>query len=202
MYEIKVEEMQMNLLQLKDKYQKENIVMLGDSITDWYPIDEMFKKEKPIINSGKAGTKSQEILERLPQLVYQYNPTKVFILIGTNDLNVLDEEKDINKTINNIKKMVEEINENRKYAKIYLQSIYPISKKVGKESGYRTNEEIKVINLSLKNYCQKEKLCEYIDMYNILINEDGNLKDKYTIDGLHITKEGYKIITKELEKYM
>ena len=40
MYEIKVEEMQMNLLQLKDKYQKENIVMLGDSITDWYPIDE------------------------------------------------------------------------------------------------------------------------------------------------------------------
>ena len=123
MYEIKVEEMQMNLLQLKDKYQKENIVMLGDSITDWYPIDEMFKKEKPIINSGKAGTKSQEILERLPELVYQYNPTKVFILIGTNDLNVLDEEKDINKTINNIIKMVEEINENRKYAKIYLQSI-------------------------------------------------------------------------------
>lgn len=186
----------------EDKYQQENYVLIGDSITDWYPVNEMFNKDFPIVENGLAGTKTSDILEKLPDLVYEHNPTKVFLLIGTNDLNVVDEDKDIEKTTNNIIKMVDEINKHRKYAEIYVQSIYPISKEVGNEAGHRTNEEIKTINQSLKEYCETKEKCNYINMYDILIDSNDNLKAEYTKDGLHITKEGYEVITKELERYM
>ena len=71
----------------KKDYSKENIVFLGDSITDWCPFDALYDKDIPIINSGRAGYRTFSILEEMDDLVYKYNPTKVFILIGTNDLN-------------------------------------------------------------------------------------------------------------------
>lgn len=184
-------------------YKKENIVLLGDSITDWYPINDMFDDEMPIIKSGYAGYKTWDIIDRLEEYVYVYNPTKVFILIGTNDLN--REDKDKENVIENIIKIIELIKENRPSAKLYLQSIYPVNDKVDKgnknNAGIRTNEEIRYINKKLKEYCKNSNV-EYINMYNLLQNENKELDEKYTMDGLHLSTKGYVKITRELLKYM
>lgn len=183
--------------------QTENYVFLGDSITDWYPIEENYK-DYPIVNSGKAGYKTKDILDKLESMVYIYNPTKIFILIGTNDLNSQTSSKEI--LIENIKKIIENISENRPNAKIYLESIYPINrtdneKIIMSTVGKRTNKEILEVNRQLKNYCI-EKNIVYIDMYQELIDEDGNLKLDYTKDGLHLTNEGYAVVTKKRLQYM
>ena len=39
-------------------------------------------------------------------------------------------------------------------------------------------------------------------MYDKLIDKDGNLKLEYTNEGLHISDEGYKVITKVIKKYI
>ena len=39
-------------------------------------------------------------------------------------------------------------------------------------------------------------------MYSLLEDKDGNLKLEYTNEGLHMSDEGYEVITKELKKYM
>ena len=52
-----------------------------------------------------------------------------------------------------------------------------------------------------KEYC-KEEHYTYINMYDILVDEDGNFNEKYTDDGLHPNENGYEIITKELKKYL
>lgn len=183
--------------------QTENYVFLGDSITDWYPIEENYK-DYPIVNSGKAGYKTKDILDKLESMVYIYNPTKIFILIGTNDLNSQTSSREI--LIENIKKIIENIRDNRPNAKIYLESIYPINrtdneKIIMSTVGKRTNEEIIEVNKQLKNYCI-EKNIVYIDMYQELIDEDGNLKLDYTKDGLHLTNEGYAVVTKKRLQYM
>ena len=67
--------------------------------------------------------------------------------------------------------------------------------------GKRTNKEILEVNRQLKNYCI-EKNIVYIDMYQELIDEDGNLKLDYTKDGLHLTNEGYAVVTKKRLQYM
>lgn len=182
----------------------ENYVFLGDSITDWYPISEFFSDKTPIINSGFAGDKTKDLLEDMDETVYRYNPTKVFIQIGTNDLNCDDSNGDI--AYDNIVKMIENIKKNRPYAEIYLESIYPVNQtdneKINKNTtGKRTNEDIMKVNSKLKEYCEKNDVI-YVDIYNALLDEEGNLKLEYTDDGLHLSTEGYSVVSKELKKYI
>ena len=65
----------------------------------------------------------------------------------------------------------------------------------------RKNSDIKEINKSLEKYCKKNKYT-YINMYDELVDKNGNLKLEYTKEGLHMSDDGYKIITKKLKKYV
>lgn len=186
-----------------ESFKNENFVYLGDSITEWYPITELYEEDTPIIKSGKAGYETKDILDNLDELVYQYNPTKVIILIGTNDLNSDATQEE---TIKNIKEIINKITKHRPKTKLYLQSIYPINltndKKINKKNiGKRTNNTIIKVNKELKKYCQ-EKNITYIDMYKELTDQEGNLALKYTIDGLHLSQLGYLKVTKVLSTYL
>lgn len=179
-----------------------NYLFLGDSITDFYDLEKYFPDD-PVVNSGVGGNTTDDILEDMQQRVYQYNPSKVFLLIGTNDLQV---EKSVDEIVDNIKKIVEGIKENRPEAEIYIESVYPVnnsdSDKIDHDMvGRRNNEDIQAINEKLEKYCQESDLV-YIDLYNELIDEDGNLKEEYTKEGLHMSDEGYEVITTILKKYM
>jgi lysophospholipase L1-like esterase len=181
--------------------QGKNYVLLGDSITDWYPISDFFDDDTPIINSGFAGYKTKDLLNNLDETVYRYNPTKVFIQIGTNDLNSDDSNSEI--AYDNILELIKEIKTNRPYAEIYLESIYPVNQdceKTNKQStGKRENKEIVKLNNKLKEY-SKENGVTYLDMYNKLSDENGNLKPEYTYDGLHLNSDGYSKVSNEIKK--
>lgn len=186
-----------------ENYKKENIVFLGDSITDWCPFDELYEDYIPIVNSGKAGYRTFELLPELEELVYQYNPTKVFILIGTNDLNTNTGEDEL---VDNIEKIIKRIKKHRANCKIYVQSIYPVNRsddeKIDMDTvSKRENEEIQKVNKNIKQICKKHNVT-YIDVYSHLIDEDGNLKASYTKDGLHLSDLGYLKVTKILTPYV
>lgn len=172
--------------------QNENIVFLGDSITDFYPIDSIYM-DLPIINSGINGYTTDNILDILDELVYQYNPTSVFILIGTNDIMYELEKKD--SAIENIEKIIKDIKKNRSKTKIYFESIYPVNRSVNaKMVAVRENETIREINEELRKYCEKNDVT-YIDMYQELQDANGDFDAKYTDDGLHPNNLGYARIS-------
>ena len=179
-----------------------NYLFLGDSITDFYDLEKYFPDE-PVVNSGYSGNQTTDILDDMQKRVYQYNPSKVFLLIGTNDLQM---ERSVDEIVDNIKKIIEGIRKNRPEAEIYIESIYPINNtdadKIDHEMvGRRNNEDIQEINQKLKDYCEENKL-EYIDLYTLLVDDDGNLSENYTKDGLHMSEEGYEAITDKLHEYI
>lgn len=179
----------------------ENIVFLGDSITDYFPTDEIFLN-LPIVNSGVAGYKTEDIIKELDTLVYQYNPTSVYLLIGTNDFMIESDDNQIDKVEHNIVEIVENIKKNRKNTKIYIESIYPVNKSIRPESvADRDNEEIIEVNKFLKIYCKQNNYI-YIDMYKYLADSEGNLYKKYTNDGLHANEIGYGRISQVLLEYL
>ena len=179
---------------LSDIKKNENIVFLGDSITDFYPIDSIYL-DLPIIKSGISGYTTNDILDRMDTMVYQYNPTSVFLLIGTNDI-MHDPESNKGITVENIEKIVENIKKNRKKAKIYLESIYPVNKMVNPRMVYnRENSVIQEMNAKLKDYCDSNENVIYIDMNKELQDENGNFDAKYTNDGLHPNDLGYAKIS-------
>ena len=179
-----------------------NYLFLGDSITDFYDLDKYFNDYK-VVNSGISGNQTSDIYKDIKKRAYVYNPSTIFLLIGTNDLEHDVSNEDI---IKNIKNIIKSLNENLPNATVYLESIYPINNekdsKINHNSvGKRKNKDIVLINSELKQYCN-DKNCTYLDMYSLLEDKDGNLKLEYTKEGLHMSDEGYEVITKELKKYM
>lgn len=179
----------------------ENIVFLGDSITDFYPIDDIFV-DLSIINSGVSGYKTQDILDNMNDMVYKYNPTSVYLLIGTNDL-LGDDEEEVENVKEKTKEIVDEIHKNRKKTNIYIESIYPINRRLNLSSvKERYNEEIMEVNDYLKEYCEEKSYLTYIDVYKYLIDGDGNFSKIYTEDGLHPNELGYARISQVLLPYI
>lgn len=197
----KIQEEKLKSLEDKERKKYTDIVFLGDSLTHYYDLDKYY--DKKIINSGIEGWTTDDILKNLGCLVFKYYPKKLVLLIGTNDLR---DEKDTKYIVKNIKKIVEEIKKERPYTKIYIESLYPVnntdSEKIDKDMVKdRKNSDIKEINQKLEEYCKKNKYT-YIDMYDELVDKEGNLKLEYTKEGLHMSDEGYKVITKKLKKYV
>ncbi len=186
----------------KEEVVPENILFLGDSITYFYKLEKYFP-DMNVVNSGIGGNVTDNILADMQNRVYQYNPSKVFLLIGTNDLN---KGASIDKIVNNIEEIIKEIQTNRPYCEIYLESIYPINKtdddKVDMDMvNKRDNQDIKEINSRLRSFCDENKIT-FIDMYKELQDESENLKLEYTNDGLHLSDEGYEIVTKKIKEYL
>lgn len=173
----------------------ENYIFLGDSLTHRYDLKKYFSN-KPVVNSGEDGYKTTDLIERLDEMVYEYNPSKVFILIGTNDLT--EENFDINTIVDNIKEITQKIKKNRPHATLYIESLYPVDSERVKN---RNNKDIQEINKLLKQICKDENMT-YIDIHSILKDESGDLKKDYTEDGIHINESGYQKITDTLNKYL
>ena len=189
-------------LEIQIDHKKENYLFLGDSITEFYKLEDYYDKDLFVVNSGISGNSAYNILSDMYNRVYKYNPTKVFLLIGTNDLSHQTDDQ----IINNILDIVSKIHIYRKNAEVYVESIYPVNNNTEGNDividwmvAERDNERIKGINKVLKEK-SKEHEYTYLDFYSKLEDEKGRLKLDYTTDGLHISDEGYKLITKEIMK--
>lgn len=179
----------------------ENIVFVGDSITYQYNLKDYYDDKYHLVNSGIDGNTTSDILNDMENRIYRYNPTKVVLLIGTNDVPYKS-EKEIE---NNIKTIIDNIIDNRPNCEIYLESIYPVNDTDDEKISHdmvrkRKNEKIMNINKNLKSLAKNEKKVTYINMYDYLLDENGNLKIEYTKEGLHLNNDGYKVVTKVLKE--
>lgn len=175
----------------------DNYVFLGDSLTDYYDLETFFPNQ-PVVNSGVAGQTTSQVLAQMKQRVYDYNPSKVIVLIGTNDLR---DGQSARGTVEGIQKIIEEIQTHRPQAEIYIESLYPINASISNATGLRTNENIQKVNADLQTYAKENKLT-YLDVASHLKDEQGNLRAEYTVDGLHLSDAGYQVVTSVLQKIL
>ena len=169
------------------------IIFLGNSLIDNCDWAELFQNPN-IKNRGVGGDDTDGVLERLDE-VTSSRPEKIFIMIGTNDLAY---GKTVDVILSNYRKIIERIMEESPETKIYLQSVLPT------DDGFypdRSNDDIMKINRGL-NELAAEKGLVYIDLYTSFENDQGILDTKYSLDGLHIKGEGYRLWKSLIEKYV
>lgn len=181
---------------------EETYLFLGDSIFYQYNTGDHFR-DYNTINTGVNGITALETLDRVEESVYQYNPTTIFILLGTNDLY---KGYTATETFDHLKDLIDKIHSDRPEITINVLSILPINKsdnpKVSKEANEnKTNEQINEVNNNLRKYCEDNDLT-YINVHDLLLDSNGELNLAYTYEGLHITELGYHHITVELLKYI
>lgn len=174
-----------------------DIVFLGNSITDRVDWNELLGMPN-VHNRGISGDITFGVLQRLSEVINGH-PQKVFILIGINDIsrNIPDSV-----ILKNYRKIIEEIQKGSPRTKIYFQTLLPVNNEFTQfKSHYNKDQHILWLNEQIKKFGKEEKIT-VIDLYPHFLNDQKKLDKKYTLDGLHLNAEGYKVWAGILKKYL
>lgn len=188
--------------------QKGQIVMVGSSLMEFFPINEYCMSlgvDKVVYNRGISGTVTDECLAELDALIFDLEPSKVFINIGTNDINERsDGEYWQDHLLKNYEEILRQIKERLPETKVYVMAYYPVNPEVAASIGIsfttRTNAALNDTNDKLKKLAEKYGY-SYIDVNDGIKDEKGQLKAEVTVEGMHLHAGGYKPVFEELRKY-
>ncbi len=185
---------------LNKKYTIENqTVLLGDSITDffnWYELFYDFAKTsgQAVYNRGISGDTTDRLLERLQDNVLSIKPRNIVLLIGTNDPN---RKVPFSATVENMENIIKATKKFCPDVNFIIEAVYPINEKMRYHSDKRSNKKIDEINKAYSKLCEKYN-CVWLDFTDELMDSNGNLKQEYTFDGLHINAQAYEIVAKNV----
>ncbi len=170
------------------RQRRQDIVFLGNSITDGAEWGELFADDR-IKNRGISGDLSAGVLHRLDQIT-SGAPAKIFLLIGINDLA---KNTTPDSLLQNILLAADYISQKSASTKLYVQSILPVNNVYGK-FGNHTNKalQIKWLNEHLRQYAEDHHYF-FIDLYPSFCNIEDRLDASLTNDGLHLNGDGYML---------
>ena len=194
--------LQQNYRELNQLSVKEpDIIFIGDSIVEYYPLQELLQTDKRLVNRGIRGYKTDLLLENLDAHLFGQALDKVFILIGTNDIG---KEMPQTETLANLEAVIQEISRDYPLAQIQLMSVLPVNEAPAYKSTFyvRSNEKIQVLNQAYRQLANAYMNVQFIDLYDAFLNEEGQLRPDYTTDGLHLTIAGYVALSKALQEYL
>jgi len=162
-------------------------IFLGNSISDGSEWSELFDNPN-ITNRGISGDKTAGILNRLDEIVGR-QPSKIFLLIGTNDL---EQKVPTTEILHNIFLTAQIIQKESPSTQLYIQSILPVNDFYKKFTNHTKNgDQIIQINKALAentaNYHYK-----FIDIHTPFADLEGKLKKEFSNDGLHLNGQGYQ----------
>jgi lysophospholipase L1-like esterase len=198
------------------------VVFMGDSITDFWRLEETFPG-KPFVNRGISGQVTSQMLVRMYPDVVALRPAAMAILAGTNDVARNNGPTTAEMIEQNIMAMTELAQHHG--IKVLLCSILPVSDypylaqqaapaAAGTRQGPagasvpgagrgafvrqrmttgRPPADILKLNAWMKSYAQQVDAI-YVDYFSAMVDEKGWLKDGLAPDGLHPNAEGYKIM--------
>ena len=178
-----------------------DIIFIGDSIIEYYPLQELLGTSKAIVNRGIRGYQTGLLLDNLDAHLYGDAVDQIVILIGTNDIG-----KDIpmSQTLTNLESVIQTISRDYPLSQIKLVSILPVNEGEDfKQTVYiRTNEKIKAWNQAYQDLASAYMQVEFVPVFENLLDQKSQLKSDFTTDGLHLSVSGYQALSNTLKKYI
>ncbi len=189
------------------------VVFMGDSITDFWNLEEYFPG-KPYVNRGIGGQTTPQMVVRMYPDVIELKPAAMVVLAGTNDIARNTGPETAEMIQQNIMAMTELAQHHG--IKVVLCAVMPVSDYPflraqnappaaagrGGRGGFRPTKmtdshpaaDILKLNAWMKGYAAQVGAV-YADYYTATVDEKGWLKDSYSMDGLHPNADGYKVMT-------
>lgn len=161
-----------------------DIVFLGDSLTESFDLKKYFNHDN-LRNRGMSGNMTEHVLYRLEEIL-NAKPAVLFLMVGINDLY---QGVDPEIVMDNIVRILNELRENSPQTTLYCQSILPVNE-TRLLSFENINSKVYDLNYKLSEHCKKNNML-FIDIHPDFLNNHGQMDEKYTYDGVHLTDQGY-----------
>ena len=199
---------------LNQHVKKGQIVFVGSSSTEFFPINEMelsLNLGSVIYNRGIGATITDDLLATMNECIFDLEPSKIFINIGSNDIaGPGPEGYNKEKFLANYNKIMDQIKERLPNCEVYVIALYPVNAKADfgldksikdRMFAMRTNHNIIKANESVEKLAIKHGF-NFINVNKGLTDEEGNLKAEYSVEGLHMWPNGYSVILENMKKYL
>ncbi|WP_086969341.1 SGNH/GDSL hydrolase family protein [Vibrio coralliirubri] len=155
-----------------------DLVMFGDSITEWAPWADIFR-DISMVNRGLAGDTTTGMLRRIDTTL-NVKPKLVCFMAGINDLA---QGYDVDHIYQNYIDMLKVWQEND--IRILVQStLYVGSKLQG------LNPSVELLNRKLSEYCSQQGIT-FLDV-NSVLSPNQLLSNEYSCDDLHLNAKAYQ----------
>ena len=160
------------------------VVTGSSTIKMWRSLPETSSGEA-VLNTGFGGSKAADLERYLFPLVLKFDPKRVFIYEGDNDLWA---DVPVQEVLNSLKQIVTRIHLVDPGIEIILIGAKPSPSRWAKKETYQT------FNQLLKAYCDREEQVTYLHTWNALTDAQGNPRPElYIQDQLHLNSAGYMI---------
>jgi lysophospholipase L1-like esterase len=184
--------------EMKDKEMKPEpgaILFVGSSsIAKWQDVGEYFPEAR-VINRGFGGTQFEDVIYYADRVIYPYQPSKIFIYEGDNDIGTGDSPKSVLKEAKKLRKMIAK-NLGKEVSVIFISHKPSVAR-------WNLKEKYEEANALLKKYADKKPYTEFADVWTPALDENGMVfKHIFVQDNLHMNADGYKIWQKVLKPYV
>ncbi len=172
------------------------ILFIGSSsIRLWDDLEQRFAG-KPIIKRGVGGSELSQLVQYYtPYILFPYQPSKVFIYAGENDIAAGQPAKAVQTSFIALYKT---IRQKLPDADIYFMSVKPSPSRLK----YLT--EVNLANNLIRGYLAGKPHSRYIDVSTVLLDKKTSFPDSslFKPDYLHLNSKGYDKWEKVLKKYV
>ncbi|KAA8447831.1 GDSL-type esterase/lipase family protein [Weissella paramesenteroides] len=184
----------------------DQIVFAGSSLMEMFPIEKMqqnLELKQKIYNRGVSGTTTQFLLQHIDELVLDLQPAKIFINIGSNDIDFGISEKTF---ISNYASILQTFQQKPPQTTVYTMAYYPMNPTIqaaknNNQNSARSNERLAQASQQVAQLADKFGY-EFINVNDGLADENGDLLPKLTFDGVHMFPAGYEIVLKNMYRYL
>lgn len=199
------------------------IVFVGDSITDfwhldenpWFPgkfcgraiWDESFGGAVPTqraLNLGVSGDRIEHVLHRLLPTAKggqgwldrrDLQPDTIFVMLGIN--NSFDTESPATASIyRGVLAVVARVHERKPRARIVIQSLLPT------DDPAKNRDLVLPVNAMLQAYAVGADQIEFLDLYPSFVDQAGAQRRNLFNDALHPARDGYRVWRDRLVEYL
>ena len=176
---------EMRLASFSETDTVDQIVFVGDSLTNLMPLD-LF--DAAYVNRGVGGYKTADIIRAYDKII-KGAPRKLFIMAGINDLN---SSVPVDGIVGNFKMILHRVPPR---TQVYIQSVLP-------SRDARLKDGIIELNKKLEALAEEYKVT-YINLYPSFTGDTGILEKKYTAtDGVHLNVQGYEVWKGVVQPYL
>lgn len=183
---------------------KGQVVFAGSSLMEQFPLYEFLLDDAlpyTLYNRGIGGFTTTEMLAALDACIFELEPSHLFLNIGTNDLNVPDYDQSA--MLARYEEILRAVTARLPGVQLHLLAYYPVnpektdSPAVKAAFRCRTNARIAAANAGVRALAQRYG-AEFLDLNEGLCDEAGNLNADFTIEGVHMYADGYRVVWKNL----
>jgi lysophospholipase L1-like esterase len=176
----------------KSSFPEEAMLFVGSSSIRFWATAEAFPG-MAIINRGFGGSHVSDVNFYFASVVKPYEPSSLFLYAGDNDIA---DGKSAERVLADFKSFVAMVEADSADTHVHYLSIKP------SRDRWEYWPEMSRANQMIRDWSNQKANVTYVDMASVLLRKDGEPKDVYIEDGLHLNELGYELWAEAISPYL